>query len=222
MGGRAKATLYGTLPVKRYQYARASATSRATSQDAAQVFERDEFLVVVLADGGGGMRGGEAASDSLVAVVKARVDDRAFALEQLQPWIDLFHATDTAIAAKGPCDTTGVVVVLGPRGVFGVSAGDSEAWIVTPTRVDNLTVGQRTRERLGSNRVTATSFERVRLNGVLLIATDGLFRFASPDVIARIARAHPVAVAAERLVDLVRLRSGGVADDVAVVLVALC
>jgi serine/threonine protein phosphatase PrpC len=197
----------------------ASASFRAKSQDAAQTFERDGVLVVAIADGGGGMRDGEAASRSLMAIVAGAVDDRDFVLEHAPSWIDLFRATDTALAANGAHETTGLVVVLGGRGLVGISTGDSEAWVVASTTVDNLTVGQHTRHRLGSRRATVTTFQRSLLAGVLVIATDGLFKYAAPDVIARIVRDNAIRAAAQGLVDLVRLRSGKHADDVAVVLV---
>jgi hypothetical protein len=57
------------------------------------------------------------------------------------------------------------------------------------------------------------------LAGVLVVATDGLFKYAAPEVIARIVRGHAIGAAAEDLVALVRLRSGKLVDDVAVVLV---
>jgi serine/threonine protein phosphatase PrpC len=109
--------------------------------------------------------------------------------------------------------------VLGPRGVVGISAGDSEAWVVTPTAADELTVGRQAKQRLGTNRVVPTTFERSALNGVLVVGSDGLFKFAAPDVIARVVRNNEFASAATLLIDLVRLRSGQMADDAAVVLV---
>ena len=192
---------------------------RAKSQDAAQVFERDGVLVVAVADGGGGMRGGEEASRSLVAIVGSAVGDPAFPLESEPAWVDLFRTTDAALTANRAHETTGVVVVLGARGLLGVSMGDSEAWMVTATGIDDLTVSQQTRHRLGSSRATATTFQRPSLDGVLVVATDGLFRYAAPQVIARIVRAHALRAAGEALVELVRLHSGKLADDVAVVLV---
>ena len=203
----------------RYECARALASNRAKSQDTVGVFERAGVLIVALADGGGGLRGGEAASRCLVSVVESAVNNPAFAVEQVQPWFDVFHATDSALAANGAGETTGTVVVLGPRGIMGVSAGDSEAWVVSPTTIDDLTVGQQTRQRLGSNRVTPAVFGRPALKGVLVVASDGLFKYASSEVIARLVRASAIGAAAEHLVELVRLRSGKVADDVAVVLV---
>ena len=131
----------------------------------------------------------------------------------------VFHVTDSALAANGAGETTGTVVVLGTRGIIGVSTGDSEAWVVTPTAIDDLTVGQQTRHRLGSNRVAPAAFGRSVLEGVLVVASDGLFKYAASEVIARLVRASAIGAAAEHLVELVRFRSGKVADDVAVVLV---
>jgi serine/threonine protein phosphatase PrpC len=204
-----------------YDHSRAVGCSsfRAKSQDAAQAFERDGVLVVAVADGGGRMRSGEAASRSLVAIVGGAVSDQAFRLERAQSWVDLFRSTDAALAANSAHETTGLVVVLGARGLVGISTGDSEAWVVTSTGVDNLTVGQHTRHRLGSSHATVTTFQRSFLAGVLVVATDGLFKYAAPEVIARIVRGNAIGVAAEGLVELVRLRSGKLADDVAVVLV---
>lgn len=65
-----------------------------------------------------------------------------------------------------------------------------------------------------------TAFARGPLAGVLLVATDGLIRYASRDIIARIVRESPIGLAAERLIELVRLSSGKFSDDVAAVLVA--
>ena len=208
--------------VSRYEYAHASASMQAKSQDSSRVLERGDFLVVVVADGGGGMRGGAAASRCLVSVVESAVADDRFAVEDLDTWVDLFHETDVGLAANGAGETTGVVVVLGPRGLVGVSTGNSEAWVVTPTEIDNLTVGQHTRQRLGSNRATPTTFRRPAPGDVLLVASDGLFKFAAREVIAGVVRAQAIGLAARNLVELVRLRSGKVAEDVAVVVVRRC
>jgi serine/threonine protein phosphatase PrpC len=200
-------------------YARVVASNRQNSEDAAEVFERDDMLVVVLADGAGGIRGGALASRALVAAVRQAADDRSFPLTDMRRWEDLFRVTDAALSSSKAGETTGAVVVVGPRGLVGVSTGDSEAWIVESTHVDDLTVGQHTSGRLGSGWVTPATFERPPISGVLVVATDGLFKYAASDVIARMVRANAIGSAAERLVDLVRLRSGKLSDDVAVVLV---
>jgi PPM family protein phosphatase len=203
----------------RFQYAQAAATVQPEAQESARIFERKDALVVVVADGGGGMRGGGAASRSLIAVVESAVNDERFALEDLEAWLSIFHETDVGLASNGAGETTGIVVVLSERGLVGVSTGDSEAWVVSGSEVDNLTVGQHRRQRLGTNQATPTIFRRPVPRDALVVASDGLFKFAARDVIANIVRGGEVGPAAEGLVDLVKLRSGKVAEDVAVVLV---
>jgi serine/threonine protein phosphatase PrpC len=55
---------------------------------------------------------------------------------------------------------------------------------------------------------------------VLLIATDGLFKYASPGRIAATVREAEVSRVAERLAALVQLPSGRYQDDVGIVVVA--
>jgi len=106
-------------------------------------------------------------------------------------------------------ETTGVVVVVAPYALGGVSAGDSEAWIVGDREIDRLTSKQ-DRARLGSSRARPVMFHRPKLAGALIVATDGLFRHADGSAIAR------SCACAEDLVVLPRLASGEWPDDVAV------
>ena len=203
-----------------YRHIRIFASNRRKSEDSAEVFERDDTLVVVLADGAGGIRGGATASGALVAAVRSAVRGGSFPLDDVHHWADLLRITDAALAKNQAGETTGVVVVLGPRGLIGVSAGDSEAWVVTATEIDDLTTGQHTNRLLGSGRVIPGVFGRRSLAGALIIGTDGLFKYAAMNVIADIVRASPIGVAGEQLIEQVRLPSGTFADDVAVVLVS--
>jgi hypothetical protein len=98
-----------------------------------------------------------------------------------------------------------------------VSAGDSEAWVVGPTSIDDLTVHQQ-RARVGSGRAAAVAFHRQALDGVLVVGTDGLFKYAAQERVAAIVRAlNPLVEAARCLSELVRLSSGRLQDDFAVV-----
>ncbi len=54
---------------------------------------------------------------------------------------------------------------------------------------------------------------------MLVVATDGLFKYASAERIATAVRVGDVSQAAERLVALVRLTSGGLQDDAGIVVV---
>jgi serine/threonine protein phosphatase PrpC len=202
-----------------YQYVRAFASNREKSDDAAGIFECGDSIVVALADGAGGIRGGATASRAFVEAVKVAANDPTFSIDDADGWIDLFRETDKALHELRAGETTGVVVSLSARTLLGVGTGDSEAWMVTPTRVDDLTAMQHTKRRLGSGRVVPAVFHRGALSGALLVATDGLLKHAAMEVIARIVRASPIGVAAEQLIDLVRLPSGRFPDDVGIVLV---
>lgn len=86
--------------------------------------------------------------------------------------------------------------------------------------IDDLTEGQHRKRRLGGGRAAPFVFVRPNLDGVLVIATDGLFNYARPEVIAQVVATHEYLDAtAQALVELVRLPSGSFMDDVAVVLV---
>lgn len=199
-----------------YTCVRTLASNRPSSDRFAEVFERDDALIVVLADGAGGIRGGAVASQLLIEDVRSAVADSAFAIDDVCAWGDLFQASDRALTAKHSGETSAVVIALGSRGVVGVSAGDCEAWVVSLALVDDLTSGQHTKSRLGTGRAVPVTFQRATLDGVLLVGTDGLFKYASKGVIAHIVRANTIGRTAEALVELVRLPSGGFADEAAI------
>jgi serine/threonine protein phosphatase PrpC len=203
-----------------FRHVLAFASNRTRTEDAAAVFDRDDTMVVVVADGAGGIRGGATASSALVAAVKGTVTERRLALSDARLWADLLRTTDEVLAERRAGEAAAVVVAVGPFGLVGASTGDSEAWMVTATAVDDLTSGQQTKRRLGSGRVVPETFERPRLEGVLLVATDGLCKYAAMDAIARVVRSATTGVASEQLLELVRLPSGKFADDVAFALVS--
>lgn len=92
--------------------------------------------------------------------------------------------------------------------------------------VIDLTGRQRRKPLLGSGAAVpvgfsatwTAGFSTTWTPGTLLIATDGLFKYAPARRVAEIARGADLAAAAEALVEQVRLPSGGLQDDVAVVL----
>lgn len=195
------------------------ASGRQNSEDRAEVFERGDDLVVVVGDGAGGVRGGALASAALVEMVRSAAGNPALDVRDADLWTVLLREADGTLAARIAGETTAVIVVLGPDGLTGVSVGDSEAWIVTAKSIDDLTRSQE-RPRLGSGRAAPVAFQRRRMDGVLLVATDGLFKYASPARIAATVREGDVQQAADRLAALVRLPSGSFQDDVGIVAVA--
>jgi serine/threonine protein phosphatase PrpC len=184
--------------------------SRGRGDDRAAVFARDRRVVVALADGAGGSGGGaRAAAATIDAIARA---------EPGVTWTDALARLDRSLPHVGPGLTTAIVVELAAEGVRGASVGDSVAWIVSDTIVE-LTAHQHAKPLLGDGAVpVAFSHPPLAPDDTLLVASDGLWRYASrPAIIAAVGDTDLDAVAA-MLVELVRLPRGGLPDDVSVVL----
>lgn len=98
--------------------------------------------------------------------------------------------------------------------------GDCSAWLIAADDYVDLTADQIRKPMLGSGRARGTTFAAELGATTLLVASDGLTKYAAPSAICGVVRDTPnLQAAAERLVDCVRLRSGGLQDDVSVILV---
>lgn len=185
-------------------------------QDRAEFFWCGSNLVLVVADGAGGMGGGAEAAEFIVRCVKqqiASLDSNSASLNKL------LAALDIEMAAIGACgETTCVVVVLSDSGLIGASVGDSGAFVFSRTGFENLTANQVRKPLLGSGRAIPVGFSRNSLDGTLLIASDGLLKYTSLEMIAATVRAADFGTAANNLIELVRYRSGALPDDVSVLL----
>jgi hypothetical protein len=194
-----------------YSVTMATAGAIGVSDDAVDSFVAGECQVIVVADGAGGTgRAGGHAAAWLVAHVRV-----ALAREPACDLVGLLEDADRQLHGKGG-ETTGLVLRLGAHGVDGASVGDSEAWVVGPGLREVLTAGQVLKPLLGSGRAVARSFDAAPLAGTLVAGSDGLFKYAPASVIARTVRLAQAAELPAQLVELVRLRGGRLADDVAV------
>ncbi len=191
----------------------------AGSQDRVGVFEQNSGLVVALADGSGGVSGSEQAAELVVASVQEAL---AKGLEPSDPaaWCALLADLDDRIS-RSPHggETTAVVLHLDTIGIAGASVGDSEAWLVLDDGFEDLTEFQRRKPLLGSGMAVPTPFQSRPWTGTLLAASDGVTKFAAVEALLQAARGADLEASAARLVDLVRLRSGALQDDVSLVLV---
>ena len=200
-----------------FNYATLTAGSGKRNDDRVAVFEHGNALVVVVADGAGGMAGGSNAADAVVGAARSAVGDGCD-LASATTWTRLMVSLDEELALAFAGETTAIVVVVGPTGIMGASVGDSAAWIVDENTIDELTAGQ-TKKRIGSGRAAPVAFFRPAFRGVLVAGTDGLFNYASRADIVDATRTGTPAEQAERLCQLVRLPSGGYHDDIGVVVV---
>ncbi|MCB9751185.1 MAG: SpoIIE family protein phosphatase [Myxococcales bacterium] len=176
-------------------------------QDRAACFAFPGRVVLALADGAGGMGGGAWAADAVIEAVSASAAARR------DDWAVVLRELDARLADAGR--TTAVVVELRGGSLSGASVGDSEAWRFGASTIE-LTAKQRRKPLLGSGRARPVSLRgAARVGDVVLLASDGLLRYASRPQLEARARggARP-----DALLELARLPDGALRDDAALVL----
>jgi PPM family protein phosphatase len=191
---------------------------REKVEDRAEVMAVGDVTILVLADGAGGRPGGAQAAETVIRVVREalmgtpRCYDPRF-------WCSVLRKADEVILGDGyGGETTAVVVAVCGPSIVGASVGDSGAWLITEAACYDLTTRQQRKPCLGTGVAAPVSFVRTGSGGTLLVASDGLFNYTGPEAICTVARGTDLESVAKNLVDLVRLPSGGLQDDVAVLL----
>jgi serine/threonine protein phosphatase PrpC len=179
------------------------------NEDRAAIVAVENRVVLAVADGAGGSGEGAHAAEAVVDRLRASADRADFDVAEF------LSECDHALAREGSGgETTAVVIVVDESGIRGASVGDSQAWIIAANQIFDLTERQVRRPFIGTGGVTPIAFSRGRLDGTLLLGTDGLFNYASVDRIRKIAAAEDFDGIPTRLIDCVRLRSGALQDDV--------
>jgi len=202
-----------------FKLAQLTASSRSGTEDRLAVHHLAGGLVVIVADGAGGISGGGAAADRVLAILERALGQPGTEPFASATWTQVLAEADLEIEEDPACgETTAVVIAVSGGGLAGASVGDSGAWVVHEDSHDDLTAGQHRKRRLGSGRALPVPFQRPALRGTLLVATDGLLAYARPADMRRIALGEDLDAAAQTLVRLVRLPSGEFVDDVALVL----
>jgi serine/threonine protein phosphatase PrpC len=186
--------------------------------DRVGVGSREGAVLLVVADGAGGLRGGAAAAQFVVDHASRRFAATDGLLDPMI-WMAWLRDTDLAMHSDPALGESTCVVSVIADGQFvaGASVGDSEALFVDEDGVVELTQGQKRKPLLGSGSCEPHPFFAHRRRGTIVLATDGLVKYASRDRIAAVVRAAPLSALAEDLVSTVRLPSGRLHDDVGIV-----
>jgi PPM family protein phosphatase len=193
-----------------FETATATAAYRDQNQDCIAVFDNDERCLLVVADGAGGMGGGEIAASYVIEQVKLRSRD-AGPID----WRQVLKQIDHSVPAG---EATGVIVELSAAAIRGASVGDSQAWIVRDGEILNLTEHQQRKPLLGSGEAVPIAFELPALEGLLIAATDGFCNYIDRRKLGpAIAQAWFPTLASE-LLEFVRLPSGALWDDTSLIL----
>ena len=180
-------------------------------QDWVDIVRFDDKTVFIVGDGAGGRSGAAQAAEFFVRFAR----DEAANLTFTKDCFRLLCELDQKITRANDCgETTGVIVVVSEGEVFGANVGDSVAWLFTPEGNEELS---RVRKPyLGTGVAAPHYFARRSSLGTLVVATDGLWKYTSLELIEQKVRAgNPERLAAE-LADLVRLCSRTFPDDIAI------
>jgi serine/threonine protein phosphatase PrpC len=183
---------------------------RQRCEDRVRVIELDGGVVIVVADGAGGTGAGGEAADTVIREVTA-----AASLERdAESWCEVLRQTDQRVAAG---ESTCVVVARSDRGIVGASVGDSRAWLLENDDVNDLTRDQVRKPLLGTGEARPVGFSHPPSPGLLLVCTDGFCNYVRRETLLREIHWIDFAVLAHRLVEMVRLPSGDLWDDVGLV-----
>ena len=196
-----------------------TAAGNPENQDRGLVLQDGQRVVLCVADGAGGRSGGTEAAGMAVEWVRHNVG----LMNNADSCAEVLRKMDEAIAKDSVAgETTCALVIVTSTEIFGASVGDSGAWLIPQngTHLD-LTQEQQRKPFIGSGSAWPVSFRRPRHVGGLLLATDGLLKYASAEQVIATCRANPTELAAQRLIELVRYASGALPDDVTIILTML-
>jgi serine/threonine protein phosphatase PrpC len=173
----------------------------------------DGAELIVLADGAGGTTGGRQAADRIVGY-------RFGSLRGPLDCVEDLRRLDDELASDPSCgESTAVLLVVLDGKVFGASVGDSGAWALTVDGVLDVTERQRRKPLLGSGEAEPVGFGPLLFNDRVLVASDGLLKYAARERIRRSTFIEDIDAAADELVAAARLPSGLLQDDLSLVIV---
>jgi PPM family protein phosphatase len=155
-----------------------------SGEDRAVAVPTSGGYVVAVADGAAGTSSGAVAAERVIALVNKRSRDASST-----DWFEAFLELDDELSRGGSGgQTTAAVACVSGNRIAGASVGDSCAWLISPAcEMTDLTARQRRRPLLGSGEALPVVFE-AELNGRrLLIATDGLTKYASVEHVCALA-----------------------------------
>jgi hypothetical protein len=183
---------------------------RQRCEDRVKVIESEEGVVIIVADGAGGIGDGAQAAETVIREVTAA----ASPFHDAGSWCEVLRQIDHRIGAG---QSTCVVVARSATGIVGASVGDSKAWLFDNDDLIDLTEHQIRKPLLGTGEALPVGFSRPASPGLLLVSTDGFCNYVRRERLLREIPWIDFAVLARQLVEMVRLPSGDLWDDVGLV-----
>ena len=216
-------------------FTRAEEESPGHGQDRMSVRRLCGTLSLRMADGAGGLPGGgEAArllcesdvipgeADAAEIICTADLRDHPGRwLSFMDGHISLISRMQGRAPGSPPGLTAAAILTITDDGeITGASVGDCEAWIFGAGKAPvGLTSGQSRKPLLGEGAASPVEFRGCLSHGVLIMATDGLWKHVSRGQIARLAHSLSPDLLAGALVDSARLPTGRLQDDITIMVV---
>jgi PPM family protein phosphatase len=196
--------------MSRWETVSATYSHSTHGEDRVAVVQDEERTIIVVADGAGGSGNGAAAAETVIREVQAVYREIATAGQ----WEAALRQMDLRI---GSGETTAVVADLRADAILGASVGDSRVWIIREGSIFEPTIHQHRKPLLGSGQAVPVGFTCGPLDGILLAASDGFTNYVDRQRLVDMLAGTEFVEIPRRCVDLVRLRSGELWDDVAIV-----
>jgi len=201
----------------RFQTDLATAAANSKNQDRATFLEYPQGLLLIIADGAGGMGGGAEAAELVIQIVKEQIGPNIQFTNPLI-WNNILQETDSRLLAHPIAgETTAVIVAISNRIIYGASVGDSGAFLIQGQTDFELTAQQQRKPLLGSGIAMPSPYGPIPFHGTLLLATDGLIKYAPMTKIHQMVLNNPIESVAQSLIESVRYPSGHLPDDVSVI-----
>ncbi len=193
-----------------YDITQLTQSSRHVCEDRVAVIQTTERTIIVVADGAGGVGSGDQAAETVIREVTA---DHSKIITA-EDWETTLRQIDYRV---GPGESTAVVVDLRADSIVGASVGDSQAWIVHDGTLLDLTANQKRKPLIGSGRASPLRFSHPPLNGTLIVATDGFCNYVKREQLTALVAQSDLYEIPRHCVEMVRLPSGDLWDDIGIV-----
>ncbi len=208
---------------KNYKIKVVTESSGSDNQDRALVRHHGNGVIIFIADGAGGMGGGsKAAEDSVEFINKLLINNAHFSEPLL--WCEILREIDQFLFVNQEAgETTAVIAAIKDDKICGASVGDSEAWDIYNGKYNDFTEKQYRKPLIGSGEAIPIPFGLTEIDGTLLFASDGLFKYTSHSKIIQSMRENEIGKCANALIDSVRLPSNSntFQDDIVLVICRL-